>query len=110
MVAGKLRIRDWENTDRSGTTVEVEADVLGHDLTWGISHYTRNTTSSDVTTISEDDWGGLPDRDNDEDDELPLAAKTRKKGCRLTPVSAPTQNAPFRLGGVLCCAEESSKG
>lgn len=79
VVSGKLRIRDWENTDRSGTTVEVEADVLGHDLSWGISHYTRNTTSADVTTISQDDWGGLPDRDNDEEDELPLAAKTRKK-------------------------------
>lgn len=41
IVTGQLRIRDWENTDRSGTTVEVEATVLGHDLTWGTSSYTR---------------------------------------------------------------------
>lgn len=34
VVAGKLRIRDWENTDRSGTTVEVEAEIVGHDLNW----------------------------------------------------------------------------
>ncbi|MEG0029237.1 MAG: single-stranded DNA-binding protein, partial [Aurantimicrobium sp.] len=46
IVTGKLRIRDWENTDRSGTTVEIEAEALGHDLTWGIASYTRNSSST----------------------------------------------------------------
>jgi len=78
IVSGKLRIRDWENTDRSGTTVEVEAETLGHDLSWGISTYTRNSSSTEVSTVAEDDWGGIPDRDGDEED-LPLAAKGRKK-------------------------------
>ena len=45
MVSGRLKIRDWENTDRSGTTVEIEADNLGHDLFWGTSTFTRNLTS-----------------------------------------------------------------
>jgi single-strand DNA-binding protein len=45
IVCGRVRIRDWENTDRSGTTVEIEAESLGHDLTWGTSVYTRTTTS-----------------------------------------------------------------
>lgn len=78
IVTGKLRIRDWENTDRSGTTVEIEAEALGHDLTWGIASYTRNSSSTEVTSVAEDDWGGLPDKDSDEED-LPLAAKGRKK-------------------------------
>lgn len=78
VVSGKLRIRDWENTDRSGTTVEVEAETLGHDLSWGISTYTRNSSSTEVSTVTEDDWGGIPDKDGDEED-LPLAAKGRKK-------------------------------
>jgi single-strand DNA-binding protein len=78
IVTGKLRIRDWENTDRSGTTVEVEAEALGHDLSWGISSYTRNSSSSEVSSVAEDDWGGIPDKDGDEED-LPLAAKGRKK-------------------------------
>lgn len=43
IVTGRLRIRDWENTDRSGTTVEVEADVIGHDLTWGTASYLRKS-------------------------------------------------------------------
>ena len=41
IVSGRLRIRDWENTDRSGTTVEVEADYIGHDLNTGTASYRR---------------------------------------------------------------------
>jgi single-strand DNA-binding protein len=41
VVAGKLRVRDWDNGERAGTSVEVEADSLGHDLTWGSAVFTR---------------------------------------------------------------------
>jgi single-strand DNA-binding protein len=41
MVAGKLRVRDWDNGERAGTSVEVEADALGHDLCWGNAVFTR---------------------------------------------------------------------
>jgi hypothetical protein len=51
---------------------------MGHDLSWGISTYTRNSSSTDVSTVAEDDWGGIPDKDGD-DEDLPLAAKGRKK-------------------------------
>lgn len=44
VVVGQLRLRDWENTDRSGTTVEVEADIIGHDLNWCTSVGTRTAT------------------------------------------------------------------
>src|SRR5262245_41471670 len=35
LVQGRLRLRAWESGDRSGTTVEIEADAIGHDLAWG---------------------------------------------------------------------------
>ncbi len=41
LVTGKLRVRDWDNGERSGTSVEVEADSLGHDLSWGSAVFTR---------------------------------------------------------------------
>ena len=41
IVTGKLRVRDWDNGERAGTSVEIEADVLGHDMTWGSSVFTR---------------------------------------------------------------------
>jgi len=40
-VQGILRVRDWDNGERSGTSVELEATAIGHDLTWGTSTFTR---------------------------------------------------------------------
>lgn len=40
-VHGLLRVRDWDNGERAGTSVELEAESMGHDLTWGTSVYTR---------------------------------------------------------------------
>ena len=47
IVTGKLRVRDWDNGERSGTSVEIEADSMGHDLTWGTSVYTRTVLVRD---------------------------------------------------------------
>lgn len=41
IVSGKLRVRDWDNGERAGTSVEIEAELIGHDLTWGSSVFTR---------------------------------------------------------------------
>jgi single-strand DNA-binding protein len=46
VVSGKLRVRDWESGDRAGTTVEVDADAIGHDLAWGTSVFTRSVAST----------------------------------------------------------------
>lgn len=47
-LSGRLRIREWESGERSGTTVEIEADSLGHDLSWGTSNFTRVLAGSAV--------------------------------------------------------------
>jgi single-strand DNA-binding protein len=41
VVTGKLRVRDWDNGERAGTSVEIEADSIGHDLSWGSAKFTR---------------------------------------------------------------------
>ena len=46
IVTGRLRIRDWSSEERSGTTIEVEAEAIGHDLTWGTSAFTRSASST----------------------------------------------------------------
>jgi single-strand DNA-binding protein len=48
LVTGRLRIRSWENGEKSGTTVELEADAVGHDLTWGTSAYTKAVSAGDA--------------------------------------------------------------
>ena len=42
IITGRLRIRDWETDDRKGTDVEIEADAIGHDLTWGTTQFAKN--------------------------------------------------------------------
>ena len=51
MVSGNLRIRDWDNGERAGTSVEVEADTLGHDLNWGTGVFTRTVLVRDPDPI-----------------------------------------------------------
>jgi single-strand DNA-binding protein len=43
IVSGNMRIRDWDNGERTGTSVEVEAETIGHDLVWGQSTFVRTT-------------------------------------------------------------------
>ena len=50
VVTGRLRIRDWENQDRSGTSVEVEADAVGHNLAWGTTALVRSTPAAAAQT------------------------------------------------------------
>ncbi len=35
IVYGRMRINQWVNGEKSGTTVEIDAYNVGHDLTWG---------------------------------------------------------------------------
>lgn len=46
VVTGRLRIRDWQTDEKTGTTIEVDADAIGHDLTFGTSSFTRTPTAA----------------------------------------------------------------
>ncbi|KRE30195.1 single-stranded DNA-binding protein [Agromyces sp. Soil535] len=41
VVHGRLRLRAWENGEKSGTAIEIEADSIGHDLAWGTTTLTK---------------------------------------------------------------------
>ena len=51
IVTGRLRVRDWATDDKRGTNVEIDADAVGHDLSWG----TTTFTSSTATAVAEAD-------------------------------------------------------
>ena len=59
VVSGRLKVRDWDNGERSGTSVEIEADCLGHDLVWGTTQFSR------TVLVRED-----PEDDEPEENEL----------------------------------------
>ncbi|MDJ0335560.1 single-stranded DNA-binding protein [Salinibacterium sp. G-O1] len=49
VVSGRLKIREWQNGERTGTTVDIEAESIGHDLSWGTSVFSRTISSSRAT-------------------------------------------------------------
>lgn len=48
VVTGTLKVRDWDNGERNGTSVEIEADSIGHDLSWGTALFTRTVLVQDA--------------------------------------------------------------
>jgi len=51
LVSGRLKVRSWERDGKRGTSVEVDADAIGHDLMWGTAEFTPTPREEDVTAI-----------------------------------------------------------
>ena len=47
VVYGNLDVRDWDNGERAGTSVEITVDAIGHDLNYGVSVFS-NTDRTDT--------------------------------------------------------------
>lgn len=58
IVTGRLRVRAWENGEKSGTAVDIDADTIGHDLFWGTASFNRVTVSRTHTEVQESLGGG----------------------------------------------------
>lgn len=46
VVTGRLRVNQWTSGDRTGTSVEIDATGVGHDLSRGIAEFTRVKTGA----------------------------------------------------------------
>jgi single-strand DNA-binding protein len=69
IVSGKLRIKQWETATTKGTTAEIDADGVGHDLQFGTTRFdkTPKRTSEpqpgaepQPATGSTDEWAVRP--------------------------------------------------
>lgn len=47
VLSGRLRVRSWEKDEKRGTSVEIDADGIGHDLRWGTSTFTKRSGQSE---------------------------------------------------------------
>ncbi|MEY4296675.1 MAG: hypothetical protein RL016_521 [Actinomycetota bacterium] len=65
IVVGKLHVRDWDNGERAGTSVEVEAEAVGHDLNWGTSSFTRTILVRELTDEETTGSNGSSNADAD---------------------------------------------
>jgi single-strand DNA-binding protein len=77
VVHGRLRVRSWENGEKSGLAVEIEADSIGHDLSWGITSLTkvRREAAGDAeqpsATSESNTWPGVAPQLAGGDEDLP---------------------------------------
>jgi single-strand DNA-binding protein len=55
LATGRVKVRNWQNEDKSGTSIEIEADALGHDLLWGTTAYERTSMSHDAGGENDSD-------------------------------------------------------
>lgn len=66
LVTGRLRIREWGDGEKRGLNIDLDADALGHDLSWGKSAFTRSIHSAEVeagaatTTMTTEPGTGEP--------------------------------------------------
>lgn len=51
-VAGRLSLREWERDGRTGTTLDITAEVIGHDLSRGIAHFERTRKHPDGESVN----------------------------------------------------------
>jgi single-strand DNA-binding protein len=60
IIQGKLKLRQWEVNGRSGTSADLEASSLGHDLMFGASTFVKDARSSATyeapQATPDDEW------------------------------------------------------
>lgn len=73
MVHGRLRVRQWQNDGKSGTSVELDAYAVGHDLSWGRSRFQRVVRTERIEPPGRTEADELADSFDDEytDDDVP---------------------------------------
>ena len=72
IVTGRMKIRAWENNGKQGTSVDIDADAVGHDLRWGTTAYRRSPSRSGSTEQDRQPVDTAPASDataSDEGDE-----------------------------------------
>lgn len=64
LVTGRLRLRQWATEDgRSGTSADIDADTVGHDLMWGTASFRRTVSGAGDRARAEGTDGAGGDAD-----------------------------------------------
>ncbi len=65
IVSGRLKVREWDAGEKSGISVDIEADSIGHDLVWGSTTFERNRMPIDGVDEASGDGPDEPEGDDD---------------------------------------------
>lgn len=97
VVSGRQRISRWNREDGTqGTTVEVDALGIGHDLNYGTSTFARTV---EKRTVNEGSMQGVPQQDATQQG-TPHSGAPLQEAPQYTQQYAPAQNGASEGGGV----------
>ena len=88
IVTGRVRIRDWETDEKSGTSIEIDAEAIGHDLTWGRATFTRSVIAKSTARDDASETSEGTSQGPTEDDTAPAeetADQNRDESLAATP-------------------------
>jgi len=92
---GRPRVRDWTSQDRSGTTMEVEAEALGHDLLWGRTEYTRTAGARSAESAGAPDADGTAGAPADASADATVGAAAEEVAAASSAAQLDDADAPF---------------
>lgn len=97
VVSGRQRISRWNREDGTqGTTVEVDALGIGHDLNYGTSTFARTV---EKRTVNEGAMQGAPQQDATQQ-SMPHSGAPLQEAPQYTQQYAPAQNGASQSGGA----------
>ncbi|GAA1965449.1 single-stranded DNA-binding protein [Microbacterium deminutum] len=103
LLTGRLRVRDWDNGAKRGTTAEIDAEAIGHDLLWGTSRFEKDRPGTIASHGQGDAWTPpaspadewtAPGVTEDPATEWPVAT-VRAAGSDARPLELAAADAPF---------------
>jgi single-strand DNA-binding protein len=105
IATGRVRVRDWQKDSKQGTSVEIDADAIGHDLLWGTTNFTRSVSSSFAGSRAADaeDAAFVPPFEGEPfDGEAPVGAAF--EGEAPVPTAAAVDEAGWAVPGGTAAA------
>ncbi|MDZ4091981.1 MAG: single-stranded DNA-binding protein [Arthrobacter sp.] len=75
IVVGRLKLRSWEHDGRIYHSAEIDADSVGHDLTWGSANYIRTAGNGPQAAAGPDGPGAASPEGNREGQDDPPHAE-----------------------------------
>ncbi len=57
LLTGRMRVRNWEAGEKKGTSVDIDAEAIGHDLLWGTSKFEKDARPAAASAAPPpDEW------------------------------------------------------
>ena len=56
VLTGRLRVRNWDTGEKRGTSVDIDADAIGHDLLFGTSTFRSDEPGSAGSSSTTESW------------------------------------------------------